>query len=908
MKKSIKVSVSALLLALALAVTQIPAAPVSADTPTYSSDADFQMNGTILVKYTGTAKTVSVPASVTAIGEEAFAGNTDMETLLFRGNSVETIGYRAFAECTGLKEIKLPDSVKEVGNGAFGNCTALNKVTLGKGLDTLGIGVFAGCSALKDLSVTNGNTAFSYADGCLYNSDKTKLYFMLPMRVRESYSMPATVADIAEYALWGCNNVKTIALSSNLKKIPDYAFTNCKCLTGITIPYSVRSIGIMAFADCVNLGTVMVPATVETIHDTAFNGCPKLIISADKGTAAYKYYQIWKLINPAEYEDTGNAEPDTPGDDLDTPPDGGEDKEPTQPQPDSGNVLGSTYVVGDSAFVFMDNSAPQVYGNEEADVSGNESSDTKAPTDEDVLAGTDLQKGTAVPKYRIAFGSIVADQAFYNSREAAGYQIPDGIVEIGEFAFARSNLTAANIPRGVTTIGYGAFYHCDYLREVKIPSTVTDIAPKAFAESLWLNSWLKGTGAEEYLIVGNGILLAYRGSGGNLVIPETVKRIAPEAFAGNESIVSVQLPDSLIEIGEAAFYGCKNLRLVTGGSNVRVIRDRAFMGCLPETAHVWENVEYLGLLSFDFSNTPYSSSEKIVVFDGLKLPAPCHELTAERLSNEEARGFILGDTQIAIVEREMEEEELAGTVLSPADNGFKGIIAYISSHDKGIVTCFATTYTEAEFAAAYIPEYINIDGKSYQMTGMENVSIFGKEREYPAGSISVENTSTVLTEDISAELEGNNGSYYLQVSDSLDAYTALNAGYEAVYREALPSASLCVDIDLVDRKTRVPILKTGSRKLRVTVTLPTGFATSGLRVYQTDRNGQLMGLSYAVEGNQVIFETNMLSPVAICRTGSAATGRMDASPDTGDALQPKYIWAAGLAGMAAAILLIKKKK
>lgn len=228
MKKSIKISVSALLLALALAVTQIPAQPVAADAPTYSSDADFQMNGTILVKYTGTAKTVSVPASVTAIGEEAFAGNEDMETLLFRGNKVETIGYRAFAECTGLKEVSLPDSVKEVGNGAFGNCTALRKVTLGKGLETLGIGVFAGCAALKDLLIAEGNKAFAYADGCLYNADKTLLHFMLPTRTRESYSMPSSVVDIAEYAFWGCNNVKSIGLSSNLKEIPDYAFTNWK--------------------------------------------------------------------------------------------------------------------------------------------------------------------------------------------------------------------------------------------------------------------------------------------------------------------------------------------------------------------------------------------------------------------------------------------------------------------------------------------------------------------------------------------------------------------------------------------------------------------------------------------------------------------------------------------------------
>lgn len=905
MKRTIKISVSALLLALALAVTQIPAAPVSADTPTYSSDADFQMNGTILVKYTGTAKTVSVPASVTAIGAEAFAGNTDMETLLFRGNSVETIGYRAFAECTGLKEVRLPDSVTEVGNGAFGDCTALRTVTLGKGLNTLGIGVFTGCSALKDLLISEGNTAFSYLDGCLYNNDKTKLYFMLPTRERESYSMPSTVTDIAEYAFWGCNNVKSISLSSNLKEIPDYAFTNCKSLTGISIPYSVKSIGIMAFADCVSLGTVMVPSTVASIHDTAFNGCPKLVISADNGTAAAKYYIRWKLMNQAEYEDTGNAEPDSEEEPDNTPPENNE-----QYQPDDGSVLGSTYVVGNSAFVFVDNSAAPVYGNDETSVSANENSDIAGQPENGMSgasAGTDLQKGTAVPKYRI-FGSILVDQAFYNSREAAGYEIPDGITEIGEFAFARSNLTTANIPSGVTTIGYGAFYHCDYLREVKIPSTVTDIAPKAFEQSLWLKSWLNGSGTEEYLIVGNGILLAYRGNGGDLVIPENVRRIAPEVFAGNEKIVSVQLPDSLIEIGEAAFYGCKNLRDITGGTGVRVIRDRAFMGCPLETAHVWEGVEYLGLLSFDFANTPFSNSQKIVVFDSLNLPLPCHELTAERLSNEDARGFILGDTQIVIVEREMKEEELTDTILSPTGNDFQGVIAYISSHDKGIVTCFATTYTEAELAGIYIPEYISIDGKSYQVTGREDISIFGRNRDYPIGSIAVENTSTVLSGDIIAELEGNTGSYCLQVFDSPDAYTALNTGYEAVYREALPETSVCVDMDLVDRETRVPISKTGSRKLRVTVTLPTGFATSGLRVYQTDRNGQLTGLNYTIEGNQVTFETNMLAPVAICRTAGAVTGRMDASPDTGDNVHPKYFWAAGLAGMAAAVLLIRKKK
>ena len=68
MKKIFKNSLCILLLALAVAVTQIPADFAEADSRSTSSDADFQMNGTTLVKYTGTAQVVSVPASVSVIG------------------------------------------------------------------------------------------------------------------------------------------------------------------------------------------------------------------------------------------------------------------------------------------------------------------------------------------------------------------------------------------------------------------------------------------------------------------------------------------------------------------------------------------------------------------------------------------------------------------------------------------------------------------------------------------------------------------------------------------------------------------------------------------------------------------------------------------------------------------------
>lgn len=866
MKKVLLISASVLILALVIVATQIPAEPVTADATSVSSDADFQLNGTTLVKYTGTAKTVSVPASVTVIGEEAFADNTSMETLLFKGDAVENIAYRAFAGCTGLKEVTLPDSVQELGNGAFSNCTALEKVTLGNNLHKLGIGSFAGCSALKEMTVAKENTDFTVEDNCLYNGDKTKLYLMLPGREKEAYTMPSTVTDIAEYAFWGCNNVKNVDLSSNLKTIPDYSFANCKSLEKVTVPYSVTSIGLKAFADCVNLKTAAIPSTVEYIHDTAFDGCSKLVITANEGTYAYQYYQDWKEKNPAEYEDIVTSDYAAENvDNMDEDASGAgsiEEHPAVQQENTTQDVIGSTYVVGNRAVVFIDNTSQTVQGSNEvqADNGGSQS----AVGNSDVLITDDSFVGEEIPKYIISDG-ILADQAYYKSKAMNGYQMPDGITEIGEFSFARSNLSTVDIPDGVTTIDYGAFYHCDFLREVDIPASVTYIAPKAFTETMWLNNWLAGNGEEEYLVVGDGILLAYRGDGGNLVLPDTVKRIAPEVFANNAGIVSVSLPESLIEIGEDAFRGCRNLKTVAGGSNVQAIRDGAFCGCALETAHVWENVKYLGLNSFDFSGTSLSVSNKVVVFDTKdSLPHSSHEETAERLSNEQARGLILGDTVIAIVDKGMKAEELADTVLASDAYGFKGIIAYISSHDKGIVTCLATTYSEEEFADAYIPSYITIDGKSYQVTGKENVAVFGEDKNFPVGNIRIQNESEQLSSsDVSAELEGNNGSYYLELTDHADAYDTLNRGYVAVYQEELPKSAVCVDISLIDEKTGVPITKTGRQALRITLTLPEMLSGS-LHIYTTDRNGQLESLAYTREGNTITFETNHLSVFAFC--------------------------------------------
>lgn len=361
MKKVIRNAVSALLLAIALLVTQIPTTEVAADT---AAASDFQLNESTLVRYVGTAGDVSIPATVNKIGEEAFAGNTTIKEIAFKGEVVN-IAYRAFAGCSELKEITLPDSVLELGNGAFAGCESLETVHIGKELEKIGIGAFAGCERLKSITVDKDNPNFTVDDGCLYNKEKTVLYFMIPVREKETYSMPSTVTEIGAYAFWGCDNLKNLSLSNTLQEISAFSFSNCKSLQALSVPYSVNSIDAKAFADCVNLETVYIPPSVTSIHATAFDGCPKLKIVADMGTVAYDYYEKWikNHEDQSEYEDTGNRGDEDEGDGNG----GAENEKPGNGDNGQGNpagVLGETHVVGNKAVVFIDNALPPVYGSQ----------------------------------------------------------------------------------------------------------------------------------------------------------------------------------------------------------------------------------------------------------------------------------------------------------------------------------------------------------------------------------------------------------------------------------------------------------------------------------------------------------------------------------------------------------------
>ena len=159
--------------------------------------------------------------------------------------------------------------------------------------------------------------------------------------------------------------------------------------------------------------------------------------------------------------------------------------------------------------------------------------------------------------------------------------ISNKVNNIGDGAFTGcSGLTSVTIPNSVTTIGSSAFSGCRGLTSVTIGNSVTSIGSRAFYGCQGLNSviWNARSCSDFssydespfYYTVGSQIK--------HFKFGEEVERIPAYLCRDKEGLTSVTIPNSVTEVGEYAFYGCRGLTSVTIGNSVTLIGRYAFTG------------------------------------------------------------------------------------------------------------------------------------------------------------------------------------------------------------------------------------------------------------------------------------------------------------------------------------------
>ena len=178
----------------------------------------------------------------------------------------------------------------------------------------------------------------------------------------------------------------------------------------------------------------------------------------------------------------------------------------------------------------------------------------------------------------------IGDKAFFWRWDLDSIIIPDSVTHIGGSAFEGcGSLTSINIPNSVTHIGNRAFSGCSSLSSINIPNSVTQIGINPFSygvRRIECNSSLFETDENALYTKGKKVIISYFNKNASIFnIPESVTQIGNAAFSGCSSLTSITIPDSVTQIGDHAFYLCSSLTSINIPNSVTQIGNAAFRDC-----------------------------------------------------------------------------------------------------------------------------------------------------------------------------------------------------------------------------------------------------------------------------------------------------------------------------------------
>ncbi len=528
--------------------------------PQYKQDETYTVPNTVEVigvqafMYVAALKSLTVPASVKTISDEAFA-NVAIQNITLN-DGLETIGLGAFRYSKAPKSIEIPKTVTSMGEYAFYQ-TAFENITLNDGLETMGQWVFGYISNIKSIEI------------------------------------PKTVKSIPPYA-FANSGFESIILNEGLETIEASGFTQTSVKT-IDIPDSVTLIGDSAFAYS-GLTSAVIPDGITTINYNVFALCESLIsLTIPKSVTEIKSFIQVEVIygyknSFAEKYATNYNILFIPLDNLST----------------SGIF---TYIV------LEDNTAQIVAIKtlEEAieipaEIDGYTVSSVtpyaflEAPALKNITVASENEYYTATDG--VLFNADKTELVAYpQGKTDEVYTVPNGVKNILKYAFRSSKLKNVTLNDGLTEIGEGAFYKSTALSSIAIPETVTTLGTSAFEETgvttVTFNSTLQTIADKAF---------ANTASLKSVEIPENITSIGESAFE-NSGIDSLTLNEGLLTIGDSAFANIKSLKSVEIPKTVKTIGSNAFYSSNIENITLKEGLEEIG--SSAFSRTKYLKSIEI---------------------------------------------------------------------------------------------------------------------------------------------------------------------------------------------------------------------------------------------------------------------------------------------------------
>ena len=239
---------------------------------------------------------VTIPNTVTSIGDGAFFFCSSLTAVYFQGNP-PSLGSQVFGSPAFPSGLTYPDCYYLPGTtgwgSMFGNCPAFMWsppyiCTPSNGAITIDGYTGAGGGALVIPDVIDGLPVSSIGTNAFAGSSLTNVTIPSSITSIEgdafsgcalvSISFPSSVTNIGDDAFQGCGNLTNIIFpNSGAIRIGNWSFIGCTSLTSIMIPNGVTSIGYYTFGQCTALTNVMISNGLTSIGQFAFLGCINLV-------------------------------------------------------------------------------------------------------------------------------------------------------------------------------------------------------------------------------------------------------------------------------------------------------------------------------------------------------------------------------------------------------------------------------------------------------------------------------------------------------------------------------------------------------------------------------------------------------------------------------------------------------